>query len=94
MAEPVPAAWRTVNLIQTPQGTIQLQATLAATTAGSPLIDAPIPHHPITCYTELRYEEDGSFSCEHVTVSPDDRRTQASLDASAAILILELANGL
>lgn len=66
------------------------QATLSAATADNsgPTI---IPHHPITCQSKLFYEEDGSFSCEHVTVPPDEPRTQRCLIHSIACLLIELA---
>lgn len=67
---------------------VNLQATLSSTTMTDQMYH---PHHPITCTTKLRLEEDGSMSCEHTTVPPTDKRTTACLNHSIAILILELA---
>lgn len=71
---------------------INLQATLSAASATPP--PAPLPHHPITCQSELRYEDDGAFACEHATVPPGDTRTQACITHSIAMLIIELARRL
>lgn len=50
------------------------------------------PHYPMTCTGEvLRLEEDGSLSCEHSVAHPDHPRNQAVIDASVAILLIELA---
>lgn len=68
---------------------INLQATLSASSAGG--TECPRPHHPITCATDLRYEEDGSFGCEHTTVPPTDSRLRDVLQHSVAILLLEVA---
>lgn len=67
---------------------MQLQASISATSAGLQIY--PV-HHPITCPGQLSYEEDGSFSCPHATIAPDDVRTQHCLDSSIAILIFEEA---
>lgn len=72
----------------------QLQGSLSANSASAAgpgnQIPAGQPHHPITCQHDLRLEEDGTFSCPHATVPPDDPRTQAALDASAAYLLFEV----
>jgi hypothetical protein len=52
------------------------------------------PHHPITCHTELRLEEDGTFGCEHTSVPPGDVRTQLCLDHTVALLLIELVQTL
>lgn len=72
-------------------GTVNLQATLSASSAATPLEDHPIPHHPIACSSELRYLEDGSFACAHVTVPPGDLRTRFCIDHSIALLLIELS---
>lgn len=69
-------------------GPNQLQSTLAAQSASGSVV---MPHHPITCHGELRYERDGSFRCEHVRVGPGDRRTQACVNHSVALLLFEMA---
>lgn len=71
-------------------GQVNLQATLSAASA----VSSPpnyYPHHPICCQTELRLEEDNSFSCAHLTVPPDDPRTHSIIDHSIAMLLIELA---
>lgn len=70
--------------------TAQLQATLSAASADNSL-PSVMPHSPITCSSKLFFYEDNSFGCEHVTVPPDDKRTQAILRHSIALLIIELA---
>lgn len=70
-------------------GTISLQATLSAASA-DPTVNY-YPHHPITCKDDLRYEEDGSFACEHITVPADDPRTINCVNHSVALLIIEEA---
>jgi hypothetical protein len=74
-------------------GSVNFQATLSAVSAFSPL-EAGCPHHPITCQSGLRYEEDGTFSCEHTSVPAGDVRTQFCIDHSMAVLLIELAMGL
>lgn len=71
-----------------PWTAINLQATLSASSALMPQ-DSPTPHHPITCPSTLRYAEDGSFACEHVTVEAGDLRTGYCVAHSMALLILE-----
>lgn len=71
-----------------------LQGTLAASTADSALAgEIEGKHYPITCVTgPLYFYEDHTFACEHATAPPDNIRTQAALDAMAAILIMEQIN--
>lgn len=49
------------------------------------------PHHPLTCATELRLNEDMSMECDHSKAAPDNVRTRAAVTHSIAILILEEA---
>ena len=57
--------------------------------------DAPVaPHHPITCPSPLRFEEDGTFACHHASVPPGNVRTQLCLDHTVALLLLELCQEL
>lgn len=74
-------------------GAVNLQATLKSTVPGD-LTESAHPHHPITCAGKLRLEHDQTFSCEHATVPARDGRTQACLDLSMAILLIELAQAL
>jgi hypothetical protein len=78
-----------LNLIHGPGGTINLQATLASSSAGDAV--SPRPHHPITCVGDLRLDGDGSFACEHTSMSPGDTRTQYCINHSVALLLIELA---
>lgn len=71
-------------------GTINLQATLSASSA-DPSGSGPVPHHPITCKGQLAYDENGSLRCEHAATPPDDPRTRRCLDHTIALLIIELA---
>ena len=71
-------------------GDLNLQATLSLSSTTGPEEPVVKPHHPITCSSPLRYEEDGSFSCHHATVGPEDMRTQSCLDHTVALLLLEL----
>ncbi|MGH9042635.1 MAG: hypothetical protein ACRDZ3_20665 [Acidimicrobiia bacterium] len=74
-------------------GGVNLQATLSSSSVVEQ--SEPVrPHHPITCPTELRLEEDGTFSCEHATVPPGDTRTQLCLDHTVALLLIELSQSL
>ena len=75
-------------------GSINLQATLSASSAMSPPEGLSIPHHPIPCTSDLRYDDDGSFACEHATVPPGDVRTQLCVDHSIALLLIELCRQL
>lgn len=78
-----------VNIV-TVGATINLQATLAASSTGGPEVR---PHHPITCTGALAYHDDGTFACEHATAPPGDPRTRCALDHSMAILLLEQLEG-
>lgn len=69
----------------------QLQSTLSSQTSGAGELPEGVLHHPITCADELRFEEDGTFSCAHFSVPPDDKRTKACLVHSIALLIIEEA---
>ena len=75
-------------------GDLNLQATLSLSSASG--TDEPVvkPHHPITCSSSLRLEEDGTFACGHAEVPPGDRRTQSCLDHTVALLLLELVENL
>ena len=70
---------------------MNLQATLSAASATGPWETFVVPHHPITCTGHLRYETDGTFSCEHSSAPPDDIRTQFCLDHTVALLLIELS---
>lgn len=72
-------------------GTLNLQATLSASSATGPWETFVVPHHPITCGGDLRYDDDGCFHCEHATAPADDVRTQFCLDHSVALLLIELS---
>lgn len=78
------------NVIGSVGGAINLQATLSASSAMTDP-SPPAPHHPITCTTNLRFDEDGTFSCEHASVPPDDLRTRHCIDHSVALLLIETA---
>ena len=71
-------------------GDLNLQATLSLSSATGPSDPIVKPHHPITCASPLRYEEDGTFACPHASVGPDDYRTQSCLDHTVALLLMEL----
>lgn len=77
-------------------GGINLQATLAAGSAEATGQATPIvPHHPITCQTDLVYHvEDGVMGCDHVKTGPGDKRTRTCIDHSVALLLMELASKL
>lgn len=70
-----------------------LQASLSVGSAGT-YPDRPKPHHPITCDGDLRYLDDGTFTCPHTAVPPEDIRTNLCLDHSVALLLVELARNL
>lgn len=73
-------------------GGINLQATISsATSANYEGYTPPMPHHPITCSGGLYYDEEGVMSCDHAKTEKGDPRTQASLNHSVAILLLEFA---
>lgn len=68
-----------------------LQTTVAAATSGIGKLPPHVAHHPIACADKLFFEEDGTFSCEHYSVPPNDERTKACLIHSIALLIIEEA---
>ncbi len=66
-----------------------LQTTLAASSSG--VGDPPPgPHHPLSCQSTLELGEDNSLACEHTQVPAGDARTQACVDHSIAILLIEV----
>lgn len=86
-----------------PDSQVQLQALLASYSADAiynvdPATGMPCrpaaAHHPVICDGELRYDEEGRFSCPHATVPPDDLRTNDCLRHSIALLILDLGSKL
>lgn len=80
--------------VNNPSGSINLQQTLSSSTNGSDLNGAIHgPHHPINCITELlTYEDDGTIRCEHGYATMEEcPRNQAILDASIALLLIEIA---
>jgi hypothetical protein len=83
-----------MNFVWQPRDNSVLQATLSASSAAGPWETYVVPHHPITCRTELRFDDDGSFSCEHSSAPPGDVRTQFCLDHSIALLLIELSRSL
>lgn len=70
-----------------------LQSTLQSTTNDSSLSNGfKGGHHPISCHGEmLKIHDDGSMECEHYTAGPEVYRNQAIVDASIALLIIEIA---
>ncbi len=80
--------------VQAPSGELNLQATLSLSSATGPDETSVRPHHPITCASPLRYEDDGTFTCGHASVPPGDPRTQSCIDHTVALLILELSQEL
>jgi hypothetical protein len=76
--------------VRAPGGDLNLQATLSLSSASGSEEPAVKPHHPITCASPLRLEEDGTFACRHAEVPPGDRRTQGCIDHTIALLLLEL----
>jgi hypothetical protein len=75
-------------------GVVDLQATLAASSAVGSWDPFILPHHPITCTGALTYREDGSFCCEHSAAPPGDVRTRLCVDHSIALLLIELSKEL
>lgn len=73
---------------------VNLQATISAATAGNSEQEMVLPHHPITCTQGLYYDEEGELSCDHAKSPKGNKRTQASLNHSMAILLVELASKL
>ncbi|MGH9035421.1 MAG: hypothetical protein ACRD0O_06625 [Acidimicrobiia bacterium] len=83
-----------LNFVHGQGGTINLQATLSSSSAGSAMAEVGRPHHPITCPTELRLETDGTFACAHSAAPAGDTRTQSCINHSVAVLLIELAQQL
>jgi hypothetical protein len=75
-------------LVSIDASSINLQATLAAASSG--VGDQVNPHFPLTCTSALRFYDDNSLACEHARVLAGDPRTQACVDHSIAILLIEL----
>ncbi len=75
-----------------PGGGLKLQATLSSSSSGTG--DTLSPHHPITCNSGLRLEDDGSLCCDHTAAPPDDIRTQFCIDHSISLLLMELSANL
>lgn len=74
------------------QGSVNLQATLSASSSGTGTwVESVVPHHPITCPSKLSLDPDGRFSCEHASAPPGDTRTQFCLHHSIALLLVELS---
>lgn len=73
---------------------VNLQATVSAATAGQSDYESVLPHHPITCTAGLFFDEEGELYCDHAKAPKGNKRTQASLNHSMAILIVELASQL
>jgi hypothetical protein len=84
-----------VNLaVRASGGELNLQATLSLSSATGPDDNPVRPHHPITCSSPLRFEDDGTFACTHASVPPGDVRTRSCLDHTVALLLLELVQEL
>jgi hypothetical protein len=81
-----------MNFIALGRDGVNLQATLAASTAGSGVRQVVLPHHPITCASDLRLHDDGGLACDHAAAPPGDQRTQACIDDSVALLLIELSH--
>lgn len=74
-----------------------VQSTIASTTAANSADRDPLlvgSHHPITCQGPLYFDEEGEFSCEHAKAQRGESRTQACLNHSVAMLLIELASKL
>lgn len=69
----------------------QLQSTISAATSGIGKLPEGAPHHPISCSDKIYFDDSGIFSCEHVEVPANDERTQACLNHSLALLLIEEA---
>jgi hypothetical protein len=83
-----------MNFIALGREGVNLQATLAAASAGANASETVLPHHPITCSSALRLEADGQFACAHATAPAGDERTQFCIDDSVAMLLIELSHDL
>lgn len=68
-----------------------LQSTISAATSGIGILPDGVGHHPLTCTGKLYYDQDRVFSCEHFKVPANDARTQAGLNHSLALLLIEEA---
>lgn len=77
----------------TAQNGVNLQATIASCTAigGEEVV---LPHHPITCTGGLYFDEDGDLSCDHAKAPHNNKRTQACVNHSVAVLLIELGSQL
>lgn len=73
---------------------VSLQATISAATSGTEGQVTVLPHHPITCTQGLYFDEEGELYCDHAKSGKGDKRTQAALNHSMAILLIELASKL
>lgn len=84
-----------MTLLYAQRNMMSLQATLSSASApAGPDASAVLPHHPITCSSELRLEPDGTLACHHSTAPAGDGRTQSCLNHSLALLLIELAQSL
>jgi hypothetical protein len=79
--------------VRASDGGLNLQATLSIASSSTPA-ERVIPHHPITCTGELRFEDDGTFACNHAEAAPEDTRTRLCLDHTVALLLIELSQEL
>lgn len=84
------------TLVHRSDGSFDLQMTIAAETNIPAITAAPggfiSPHHPIKCPGALAYHgDDGHMECAHATTGPDDLRTQAAVQMSIGMLLIELA---
>lgn len=75
--------------VPTHNTSITLQSTCSAATSG--VGEQVLPHHPITCTSDLSYDENGIFACMHASTPADDPRTQSSINHSIVLLVLEPA---
>ena len=73
---------------------VNLQATVSAATAGQAEYESVLPHHPITCTAGLFFDDEGELYCDHAKAPKGNKRTQACLNHSMAILLVELASKL
>lgn len=73
---------------------VNLQATISAATSGTEGQVTVLPHHPISCTEGLYFDHEGELYCDHSKAPLGDKRTQAALNHSMAILLVELASKL
>lgn len=78
-------------LYQSGSSSQQLQSTISAATSGVGSLPPGVAHHPITCTSDLTFDEDGVFGCPHGEVPVDDSRSKACQIHSIALLIIEEA---